>query len=54
MYIVQMPKRTRNNCKNGKQTSLVVKGARSVKQKSQTTVYTSKCSKQQSFYHTSE
>ena len=49
-----MPKWTRNNCKNGKQTSLLVKGARSAKQKYQTTVCTSKLSKQQSFYHTSE
>ena len=39
-----MPKQTRNICKNGKQTSLLVQGARNAKQKSQTTVDTSKLS----------
>ena len=49
-----MPKQTRNMCKNGKQTSLLVQGARNAKQKSQATVDTSKLSKQQSLYRTSE
>ena len=39
-----MPKQTRNMCKNGKQTSLLVQGARNAEQKSQTTVDTSKLS----------
>ena len=35
-----MPKPNRNNCKNGKQTNLVVEGTRSAVQKSQITVDT--------------
>ena len=35
MYKLQMPKPNRNNCKNGKQTNLLVQGGRSAVQKSQ-------------------
>ena len=38
--MVQMPKPNRTNCKNGKQTDLLVQGARSAAQKSQITVDT--------------
>ena len=31
MYKLQMPKPTRNNCKNGNQTNLLAQGARSTK-----------------------
>ena len=49
-----MPKPNRNDCKNGKQTNLLVQGTRSAVQKSQVTVDTKTLSKQQSMYHTSE
>ena len=32
MHNLQMPKPNRNNCKNGKQTDLLVQGARSAVQ----------------------
>ena len=38
--MVQMPKPNRTNCKNGRQTDLLVQGARSAAQKSQITVDT--------------
>ena len=41
---LQIPKRTRNNYKNGKQTNLQVPGARKAVQKSQTTAEISKLS----------
>ena len=47
-----MPKRNRNDCKNGKQTDLLVDGIRSAAQKSQVTVDIKTLSKQQSMYHT--
>ena len=40
MYKLQMPKPNRNDCKNSKQTKLLVQGARSTAQKSQITVET--------------
>ena len=50
-----MPKLNRNTWKNGKQTNLLVQGARTAVQKSQITVDTKKTlRKQQSMYHTSE
>ena len=40
MYKLQMPKPNRNDCKNSKQTKLLVQDARSTGQKSQITVET--------------
>ena len=39
MYKLQIPKRTRNNYKNGKQTNLQVPGTRKAVQKSQQRKY---------------
>ena len=44
MHKLQIPKRTRNNYKNGKQTNLHVPGTRKAVQKSQTTAEISKLS----------
>ena len=44
MHKLQIPKRTRNNYKNGKQTNLQVPGTRKAVQKSQTTAEISKLS----------
>ena len=40
MYKLQMSKPNKNDCKNGKQTNLLVQGDRSAVQKSQITVDT--------------
>ena len=40
MYKLQIPKPNRNDCKNGKQTNLLVQAARSAVQKPQVTVDT--------------
>ena len=50
MHKLQMPKWTRNNCKNSKQTNWLVLCARSFVQKSQITEDTSKLCKQQVWF----
>ena len=49
-----MPKPNRNDCKNGKQTNLLVQGTRSAVQKPQVRVDIKTLSKQLRMYHTSE